>query len=122
MIPQGKTDTAVLNRSALRGKTILITRPREQAEEFSSFLQDRGATVVFVPAIQIVPPGSWEQFDAALESAEQYDGFIFTSANAVRGFFQRLDDLGKNSIGTLLVKKPCYAVGGRTGDALKAEG
>jgi uroporphyrinogen-III synthase len=39
----------------LAGRTIVVTRPREQAAELARALERRGADVVVAPAIQIVP-------------------------------------------------------------------
>lgn len=39
----------------LRGRTVLVTRPREQADELVRALERRGATAIVAPAIEIVP-------------------------------------------------------------------
>ncbi len=106
----------------LQGKTVLITRPKDRAEEFSRLLQDRGAAVVFVPTIQIVAPASWGQCDAAIDSVNTYDGLIFTSINGVKGFFGRLDERKMHSIRSVLKGKTFYAVGEKTEEALVSEG
>lgn len=75
--------------SSLAGRTILVTRPRHQAASFTSLLAGRGARVVEVPTIELVPldPGP---LDAAIRRIHEYDWLIFTSANGVEIFFQRL--------------------------------
>lgn len=122
MNPQKDIRTSIPNSLPLVGKTILITRPKDQATEFAQILQDRGARVLFVPTIQIVPPASWDQCDSALHALDSYDGFIFTSSNAVKYFFQRLDDVGKSTTRPRLTKLTFYAVGTGTKDALVREG
>ncbi len=42
--------------------------------------------------IDIQPPASWEECDAALYSLYMYDGLIFTSANGVDFFLKRLTE------------------------------
>jgi uroporphyrinogen-III synthase len=106
----------------LHGKTILITRPKDQAEEFARLLIERGASVLFIPTIQITEPRSWQNCDRAIENIQEYDGFIFTSANAVQGFFRRLSVRASNSDRKDLGRKDFYVVGEKTGNALVAEG
>ena len=42
----------------LAGKTVVVTRPREQAENLIALLEKRGATAIVAPAIEIVPARS----------------------------------------------------------------
>lgn len=43
---------------SLAGRTVLVTRPREQAGELVRALQRRGATAIVAPAIEILPVAS----------------------------------------------------------------
>ncbi len=97
---------------ALTGKTIVVTRAVEQADEFISQLQEFGAKVVHIPTIEIVPPDSWQACDAALEKLEQYQWVIFTSTNGVKFFINRLIERGK--VTENLLTKHIAAVGERT--------
>lgn len=112
---QGVTD-----RKPLRGKKVLITRAREQSMEFSSQLKKLGADVIELPTIEIVPPLSWKAIDHAISRLNSYDWIIFTSANGVAFFFQRLKEQGKNrrSLSPLRV----CAIGPATADQLKRRG
>jgi uroporphyrinogen-III synthase len=77
----------------LKGRRILITRTKEQAGTFSSQLSALGAIPVEFPTIQIAAPDDWEPLDNALKrlcEADWYDWAIFTSANGVQIFFERL--------------------------------
>jgi uroporphyrinogen III methyltransferase/synthase len=74
----------------LRGKTILVTRPRERASRFAALLRDYGAEPVEVPTIQIAPPTSWEPLDRAIADLPSYDWLVFTSVTGVEAFFARL--------------------------------
>jgi uroporphyrinogen-III synthase len=81
----------------LHGLRILVTRTREQAGTFSERLRALGAIPVEFPAIRVVPPAEWEPLDNALKrlfEAGCYDWLVFTSANGVRIFLERLRMLG----------------------------
>ena len=85
-----------LDKSPLAGKTILITRARNQSSEFATRLRDLGAEVIEFPTIEIVPPLSWERLDLAIDQLKSYDWIIFTSANGVNFFFERLRERRKD--------------------------
>lgn len=85
------------DRRTLCGKKIIVTRAAEQAGEFSSKLVMRGATVLECPTIKLLEPESWQLLDLAIRDLPSYDWVILTSANAVRFFFQRLNELGLDS-------------------------
>jgi uroporphyrinogen III methyltransferase/synthase len=74
----------------LSGRRIVITRARGQAAEFSLLLKGYGAQVVEFPTIEIVPPESWDPVDRAIGKLKAYHWIIFTSANGVRFFLERL--------------------------------
>jgi len=80
----------------LFGKTILVTRAREQASDFRALLEERGARCLEFPTIEVVPPPSWEALDRALKNIDRYQWVIFTSVNGVRFLFQRLQALGED--------------------------
>src|SRR6185436_13728468 len=82
-------DTKVLS-----GKTVVITRALDQAQEFARLLEDQGAEVISFPTIQILPPKTWELVDKAIKSISRFDWVVFTSVNGVKSFFQRLRILG----------------------------
>jgi uroporphyrinogen III methyltransferase / synthase len=79
----------------VRGKKILITRAREQLGEFTTLLKKTGAEVVEFPTIEIVPPLCWKELDRVLHQLKSYDWLIFTSANGVHFFWQRLKEKRK---------------------------
>lgn len=98
------------------GKRIIVTRSRDQASVFAERLIDLGATVIEFPTIDVVPPTSWDGLDNAIENIESYDWLIFTSANAVKFFFDRLKALGKD-VRALKDVSIC-SVGPKTAEAL----
>ncbi len=78
----------------LAGKTILVTRAAEQSSKFTALLQQQGAEVVEMPALEIVPPSDWTALDRAIANFQQFQWLILTSANGVEYFFSRLTVLG----------------------------
>jgi uroporphyrinogen-III synthase len=77
----------------LAGKQILITRARHQAGRLAEALEAQGATVVRLPAIEIVPPETFGPLDTALEGIAGFDWLIVTSANGVAALSERLQSL-----------------------------
>lgn len=80
----------------LFGRRILVTRAREQASSFAQILEAAGAEIVEFPTITIVPPESWEPLDTAIGRLREYRWVIFTSANGVRFFWERLQHAGRD--------------------------
>src|SRR6267143_1987000 len=76
----------------LSGKTVLITRATSQSAELRSRLEDLGARVIECPTIQIVPPKTWKPVDDAIRRLNTYQWLLFTSANAVEQFMDRMGD------------------------------
>ncbi len=76
----------------LSGKTVLITRASSQSAELRSRLEDLGARVIECPTIQIVPPKTWKPVDDAIRRLNTYQWLLFTSANAVEQFMDRMGD------------------------------
>jgi uroporphyrinogen-III synthase len=81
---------AVNQRLPLADRRILVTRARHQAGQLSSQLSVLGAEVIEIPAIEILPPESFEPLDAALRTLSQYQWLIVTSPNTVRTLGDRM--------------------------------
>ncbi|MEW6211806.1 MAG: uroporphyrinogen-III synthase [Acidobacteriota bacterium] len=75
---------------SLCGRTIILTRPRDQSAEMASLLENLGAMVLSLPTIQIVEPMDWSGADRAIARLDGFNWIIFTSANGVDFFFRRL--------------------------------
>ena len=84
--PNSTPNTTLL----LANKTILVTRSANQADQFTARLQREGATVIEMPALEIVPPSSWQELDAAIARLADFDWLVLTSGNSVDYFFERL--------------------------------
>ena len=78
-------------RLPLFGKRIVVTRATGQGEVLSGKLRALGAGVIELPAIEIRPAADYAPLDRAIASLACYDWLIFTSANGVRFFLERLD-------------------------------
>src|SRR5437660_10594985 len=90
----------------LSGRTVMITRAREQAAEFAAALEGYGARVVSCPTIEIVAPESYALLDDAIENLFGYDWIVFTSVNGVEHFLRRRDAAGKD-VGELADVRVC---------------
>jgi len=106
-----------MNKKTLAGKRILITRAREQLRDFAAQLENLGAEVIGFPTIEIVPPLRWGDVDRAMDRLKSYDWIIFTSANGVTFFWQRMKERGKNP--RLPSSLKVCAIGPATADRLK---
>ncbi len=102
----------------LSGKRVVVTRTREQASELSSILRELGAEVVEAPAIRIAPPRSFGPLDRAVGRlwAGDYAWAVFTSANGVRAFAERLKAAGLDA--RAFAATSVAAVGPGTAEAL----
>jgi len=80
----------------LRGRTILVTRPAEDARSLASRLQDAGATVIEAPAIEIEPVSDTSELDRAIKelAAGEFAWVSFTSPRAVDAVCERLRRFG----------------------------
>ena len=75
----------------LFGKRIVVTRAREQAGALTALLRGLGAEVIELPTIAIQPVADYTALDEAIANLQSYAWLIFTSANGVRFFLERLD-------------------------------
>ncbi|UCG14842.1 MAG: uroporphyrinogen-III C-methyltransferase [Deltaproteobacteria bacterium] len=104
----------------LFGKTIVVTRAREQASDFRTLLEESGARCLEFPTIEVGSPASWEPLDKAIGQLEDYDWMIFTSVNGVRFFFKRVEELGEDV--RLLRGIRLGAIGPKTAAGLRERG
>ena len=100
----------------LFGKRILVTRPREQSIELVEQLEAMGAEAIEAPMIRILPPEDFGPLDDACAHAGRFDWIVFSSANAVDAFMERLL-AGPGDARALGGVKLC-AVGPATADTL----
>ncbi|MBI2369218.1 MAG: uroporphyrinogen-III synthase [Deltaproteobacteria bacterium] len=105
---------------ALQGRKVLVTRGWEEAGRLAELLADQGAIPVVFPTIALKPPASWAALDRALEALGGYDWLIFTSANGVRFFLDRLSATGRDP--EVLKGLRLAAIGPATARALEERG
>jgi len=99
----------------LFGQRIVITRAREQASALADLLHGLGAEVIELPTIRIEPAGD-ASLDEAIKKLPAYDWVIFTSANGVRFFLERLD---ASELDLRAIRGRICAIGPATRDALE---
>jgi uroporphyrinogen III methyltransferase/synthase len=104
----------------LSGRTVVVTRPRDQAAGLVAFLEADGAHVLVCPAVEIVPVGLSDELRAAIGRLAGYDTVIFTSANGVALFCDRLRDCGLEP--AALGACELVAIGPATARALEGHG
>jgi uroporphyrinogen III methyltransferase/synthase len=107
-------------RYALRGKRILVTRPRAQAADLCNKLSAQGAEPILFPTIEIAPLDDYTALDRAIAALDKYSWIVFTSINGVAAFWNRLDLLGLKDLTGL----PCRvaAIGPATAQAVEKRG
>jgi len=101
----------------LFGRTVLVTRPAHQAAEIVDRLTSLGAATLNQPAIEITPPTDWGPLDAAIADLASYDWLVFSSANGVRFFLDRILETGRDL--RQLVGCRLAAIGPATAESLK---
>jgi len=127
----------------LFGKTIAVTRTRQQASELTDHLEELGASVIEAPTIELEPVADWSGFDEALGlpagskdegrrmkdeghrihhspfiiHPSPWDWIIFTSANGVRVTRDRLRALERDA--RAFGNAKIAAIGDATADAIR---
>lgn len=80
----------------LFGTRVMITRPQHQCPPLHEKLAELGADVLVCPAIEISQPDDWGPVDAVIDRLAEFDWIVFSSANGVEYFFQRLLEQGRD--------------------------
>ncbi|MBD1997018.1 uroporphyrinogen-III C-methyltransferase [Leptolyngbya sp. FACHB-541] len=109
-----------LTPNPLADKTVLVTRSAGQSSQFAKLLQQTGATVLEMPALEIGPPSSWDALDQAIAHLSNFDWLILTSTNGVDYFFERLTAQGKDA--RSLAGVNIAVVGKKTANSLSHRG
>ena len=69
--------------TALAGRSIVVTRPREQAAHVADLIKSAGGRAILFPALEIAEPGNRRALNALIDRLEQFDYAIFVSPTAV---------------------------------------
>lgn len=107
---------AWFERLPLFGQRIVITRPAIEAEHAAADLEALGAETLLAPTVEIRPIDDPGPLDRAIAQLDRFDWLVFTSANGVRHFLDRLETLGRDlrALGPLKLA----AIGPATAEAL----
>ncbi len=106
-------------RLPLFGQRIIVTRATGQAEALTSKLAALGAGVIELPAIEIRPMEGADAvpLDSAMSRIDAFDWIVFTSANGVKFFMERLD---RSPFDLRKVRARLCAIGPATRAAIEA--
>ena len=105
----------------LFGKKIVVTRTREQASKLSTQLEKLGAEVIEFPTIKITAPSdNFKSLDAAISNIKNFEWIIFTSANGVEKFFERLKNFKLDA--RALSNSKIAVIGSATAEKLSSYG
>ncbi len=97
-------------------KTVLVTRPKDQAASFVQKLEQYGLNSIVFPTIEIRPVSGWKVPDLT-----QFDGLFFTSPNSVTFFMGQLLRESSEELKNLQQLK-VWAVGKTTAQDLALHG
>lgn len=111
---------AWFEKRPLFGRKIVVTRSREQASALARELSALGAEVIIFPSIKIEPLKSFSALDREIKGLGGYNWVVFTSANGVEVFFNRLKKLGLDA--RRFAGAKVAAIGPATAEALLANG
>ena len=103
-------------RLPLKGRTVLVTRPRERAGVLSDRLRSLGANVWEHPCIETVPILPCPAMEGALEELGRFKWVCFTSPAGVEAMWHCLRARGRDARGLAGVK--IAAIGPGTAKAL----
>lgn len=104
----------------LLGKTIVVTRAREQASRLVDKLADLGAECIECPTIKIGPADNPQPMEKAIDRLKEYAWLVFTSVNGVKFFFACLSEKGLDT--RALGRVRTAAIGPETARAMQAHG
>lgn len=116
---QGRSEKAEEPLLPLAGRTIVVTRPRDRADEMIEAITRLGGEALFCPMIAVQPLPMADEHLATLGKLEQFAWLIFTSASAVETFSLWLEKAGIKELPAAL---RVIAVGEKTAAAVRACG
>ncbi|MEM3437450.1 MAG: uroporphyrinogen-III synthase [Nitrososphaerales archaeon] len=112
----------VQNAFTLKGRTIAITRPRNQAEEVCKMIEDRGGKPYLIPTIEIKMPTDLLPIKNFINDLTKgrIDYVIFMSVNGIKHLINIAEMLGlKDELIKYLTKTVIIAVGPKTAKELE---
>ena len=79
-----------VTRRRLDGRAIIVTRARAQSAEITDQIEALGGTVIHCPTVECIAASDSGPLDSAIDRIDTFDWILFTSANAVTFFCNRL--------------------------------
>lgn len=110
---------------ALNGRTIVVTRPREQAAETVRAIEERGGKPYLFPTIEIIGQNDLSGVKSFLETLEggKVDYVILMSVNGVNYLLNAAEILGfRDKVKMSLKNTITIAVGPKTAEAMEKNG
>lgn len=101
----------------LHGVRVLVTRPEPAAGRLADAFADEGAEVFRAPALKIAPVEDTGSAESLRRRFAEVSAVVFTSVNAVDGFFRVLCDVDRGRL-----PQEVLAVGEATAGALRLRG
>ena len=108
------------DRLPLKGRTVVVTRPRERVGTLSNRLRAMGAQVMELPCIATIPITPCPELEQAVSGISAYRTLVFTSPFGPHLFFEELRRQGKDA--RALAGLQVAVVGPKTGEALEEHG
>lgn len=87
-----------MSEGPLAGKTVLVTRAKEQAQALSALIRREGGTAIEVPLLAFRPSIQSKRVDQSIQDIATYQWLIFTSANGVHFFMERYKMLHQSQV------------------------
>jgi uroporphyrinogen III methyltransferase/synthase len=109
-----------LEKRPLFGRTIVVTRSRQQASTLCHELRTAGARVIECPTIKIVQHYNSDEFSTFIKEIHRYQHLVFTSVNGVHGFIESLHQKGLDL--RFLADKKIVCIGPATAGAFREKG
>ena len=78
-----------MSKLPLRDRLVVLTRPEGRGADWKAALTEAGAAVSELPLLEIKFEPDDTVLSEVLDAMGEYDWLVFTSANGVRGFFDR---------------------------------
>jgi uroporphyrinogen-III synthase len=78
-----------MSKLTLRDRLVVLTRPEGRGADWKQALVEAGAAVSELPLLEITFEPDDAVLGEVLDAMGEYDWIVFTSANGVRGFFDR---------------------------------
>lgn len=113
-------DTPDRAGAPLVGRSVVITRMKEQSAALAEPLEALGAEVLAMPVLGIADPPEPEKLEEAVRRLASYDWVLLTSTNAVDRFLARVASI--DGAAQALAGVKLAAIGRGTADHMRASG